>query len=286
LNPDHPPLAPGLYFVATPIGAARDITLRALDILRTADVIAAEDTRSLRKLMEIHGVPLGGRRLIAYHDHSDAAARERLVAAVRDGRSVAYASEAGMPLVADPGFQLGRAVAAAGGVVRVAPGASAPLAALAISGLPSDTFLFAGFLPSAAAARRARLGELAQVPATLIFFESPKRVVAMLADAAEVLGAGREAALCREITKKFEEVLRAPLGDLAARLRDTPVKGEIVVLIGRGSSAKIRESDLEEDLKRALAEMSMRDAADLVAGAHDLPRREVYQLALKLGKGD
>ncbi|TNF61287.1 MAG: 16S rRNA (cytidine(1402)-2'-O)-methyltransferase [Rhodobacteraceae bacterium] len=285
MNPDPQALAPGLYFVATPIGAARDITLRALDILRAADVIAAEDTRSLRKLMEIHGVPLGGRRIVAYHDHSDAAARERLVAAVRDGQSVAYASEAGMPLVADPGFQLGRAVAAAGGSVSVAPGASAPLAALAISGLPSDAFLFAGFLPSAAGARRARLAELAQVPATLIFFESPKRVATMLADAAEVLGAGREAALCREITKKFEQVLRAPLGDLAASLRETPVKGEIVVLIGRGGSAKIRESDVEEDLRTALAEMSMRDAADLVARAHDLPRREVYQLALKLGKG-
>lgn len=284
MNPDTPKLAAGLWFVATPIGSARDITLRALDVLAAADVLVAEDTRSLRKLMEIHGVSLRGRRIVAYHDHSGEAVRERLVAAVRDGQSVAYASEAGMPLVADPGFRLGRAVTAAGGMVTVVPGASAPLAALVLSGLPSDAFFFAGFLPAASAARRARLGELAAVPGTLIFFESPGRVAAMLADAAAVLGPGREAALAREITKKFEEVLRAPLGDLAARLAESPVKGEIVVLIGRADSADINESDVEEDLRQALADMSLRDATDLVARAHGLARRDVYQRALGLTK--
>lgn len=284
MNPDTPKLAAGLWFVATPIGSARDITLRALDVLAAADVLVAEDTRSLRKLMEIHGVSLHGRRIVAYHDHSGEAVRERLVAAVRDGQSVAYASEAGMPLVADPGFRLGRAVTAAGGMVTVVPGASAPLAALVLSGLPSDAFFFSGFLPAASAARRARLGELAAVPGTLIFFESPGRVAAMLADAAAVLGPGREAALAREITKKFEEVLRAPLGDLAARLAETPVKGEIVVLIGRADSAVINESDVDTDLKQALADMSLRDAADLVARAHGLTRRDVYQRALHLTK--
>lgn len=284
MNPDTPKLAPGLWFVATPIGSARDITLRALDVLAAADLLVAEDTRSLRKLMEIHGVSLRGRRIVAYHDHSGDAVRDRLVAAVCDGQSVAYASEAGMPLVADPGFRLGRAVTAAGGMVTVVPGASAPLAALVLSGLPSDAFFFAGFLPAAQAARRARLAEIAAVPGTLIFFESPSRVAAMLSDAAAVLGPGRAAALAREITKKFEEVLRAPLGDLAARLADNPVKGEIVVLIGRADSESVNTSDIEEDLKRALADMSLRDAADLVARAHDLPRRDVYQRALRLAK--
>ena len=145
MNPQITALAPGLYFVATPIGTARDITLRALDILASADVIAAEDTRSLRKLMEIHGIALGDRRIVAYHDHSGPGVRAKLIAAVADGQSVAYASEAGMPLVADPGFQLGRDMTEAGHTVTVAPGPSAPLAALAISGLASDAFFFAGF---------------------------------------------------------------------------------------------------------------------------------------------
>ena len=280
--PHEPKLAPGLYFVATPIGAARDITLRAIDVLRMADVIAAEDTRSLRRLMEIHGIPLAGRRILAYHDHSGAGVRDRLVEAVIAGQSVAYASEAGMPLVSDPGYHLGRAVTAAGGAVTVAPGASAPLAALVLSGLPSDAFFFAGFLPAASAARRTRLAELSAIPGTLIFFESPGRVAAMLADAAEVLGPTRDAALAREITKRFEEVLRAPLGDLAAQLAASPVKGEIVVLIGRGDSGSVKEADVEGDLRRALGEMSVKDAADLVARAHGLPRRDIYQRALRL----
>lgn len=284
MNSHKSTLAPGLYFVATPIGTARDITLRALDILRSAEVIAAEDTRSLRKLMEIHGIALNGRRIVAYHDHSGAAVRERLIAAVADGQSVAYASEAGMPLVADPGFELGRAMAQAGLPVTVAPGASAVLAALAISGLPSDAFFFAGFLPSASSARRARLEALRDIPGTLIFFESPRRVAAMIVEAQVVLGGSRQAAICREITKKFEEVRRGTLDELAAGLEGASLKGEVVVLIARGDSEKISDSDLETDLKAALGSMSMKDAADAVSKAHDLPRRKVYQLALKLGK--
>jgi 16S rRNA (cytidine1402-2'-O)-methyltransferase len=284
LNSHKSTLAPGLYFVATPIGTARDITLRALDILSSAEVIAAEDTRSLRKLMEIHGIALNGRRIVAYHDHSGAAVRERLIAAVADGQSVAYASEAGMPLVADPGFELGRAMAQAGLPVTVAPGASAVLAALAISGLPSDAFFFAGFLPSASSARRARLEALRDIPGTLIFFESPRRVAAMIVEAQVVLGGSRQAAICREITKKFEEVRRGTLDELAAGLEGASLKGEVVVLIARGDSEKISDSDLETDLKAALGSMSMKDAADAVSKAHDLPRRKVYQLALKLGK--
>ncbi len=278
-------LSPGLYFVATPIGTARDITLRALDTLASADVLAAEDTRSLRRLMEIHGVPLNGRKIHAYHDHSGAGPERRLLSELAAGRSVAYASEAGMPLIADPGFELGRAAAQEGFVVSVVPGPSAVPTALALSGLPSDAFFFGGFLPSASGARRRRLQELADVPGTLILFESPKRVAASLGDMALVLGAERPAALCRELTKKFEQVLRAPLSELAETVAANPPRGEIVLVLGRADSEKIREVDLEADLRDALAEHSVRDAADLVAQAHEIPRRKVYQLALKLARG-
>lgn len=277
-------LAPGLYFVATPIGSARDITLRALDVLASADVIAAEDTRSLRRLMEIHGVPLAGRRVLAYHDHSGPGDRARLLAALAEGKSVAYASEAGMPLIADPGHDLGRAAAEAGHLVTCAPGASAVTTALTLAGLPTDAFFFAGFLPNARSARCSRLEALREVPGTLVFYESPKRVAAALADMAKVLGGDRPAALCRELTKKFEEVKRSSLSDLAADLRDKTPKGEMVVLVDRARSAPVNASDLKSDLKRALADHSVRDAADLVAQMHGLPRRKVYQLALDMGK--
>ncbi|MFC3612387.1 16S rRNA (cytidine(1402)-2'-O)-methyltransferase [Lutimaribacter marinistellae] len=277
-------LLPGLHFVATPIGSARDITLRALDVLASAEVIAAEDTRSLRRLMEIHGVPLDGRRIVAYHDHSGQGARTKLLSELADGRSVAYASEAGMPLIADPGYDLARAAAEAGHVVSVAPGASAALAALTLAGLPTDAFFFAGFLPSAASARRTRLEELRQIPGTLVFYESPKRVAASLADMADVLGGDRQAALCRELTKKFEEVRRETLATLSQQIADNPVKGEIVVLVDRARSETVSDSDIDSALREALEEHSVKDAADLVSRAFGLKRRTVYQRALALGK--
>ena len=279
------PLAPGLYFVGTPIGTARDITLRALDVLASADVLAAEDTRSLRHLMDIHGVPLNGRLVISYHDHSSEGSRDRLMAALADGRSVAYASEAGMPLIADPGYALSRAASEAGFRVSCAPGPSAVLTALTLAGLPTDAFFFEGFLPSAKTARRTRLSELREIPGTLVFYESPKRIAQMLADAAETLGPDRPAAMARELTKKFEEIRRGSLADLAASLAESPVKGEIVVLVDRSRSQAVNPADLESDLKEALTTMTVRDAADLVARAHNLPRRQVYQAALKMGKG-
>jgi 16S rRNA (cytidine1402-2'-O)-methyltransferase len=271
--------------VATPIGTARDITLRALDVLASADVIAAEDTRSLRKLMDIHGVPLGDRRILAYHDHSGPGAQARLLAALAEGASVAYASEAGMPLIADPGFELSREAAEAGYMVTAAPGPSAALTALTLGGLPTDAFFFAGFLPSSRSARRARLEALRDVPGTLVFYESPKRVSASLEDMAEVFGPERRAALCREMTKKFEEILRAPLGELRDRFRKDAPRGEIVILVDRGGKEKISESRLETDLIEALRSHSVRDAADLVAQIHDLPRRKLYQMALQLSNG-
>jgi 16S rRNA (cytidine1402-2'-O)-methyltransferase len=271
-----------LYFIATPIGAARDITLRALDILASADVIAAEDTRSLRHLMDIHGVTLGDRPLLAYHDHNGERVRPRILAALEQGKSVVYASEAGTPLVADPGFQLGRAVIAAGHQVISAPGPSAVLAALTVSGLPSDRFLFAGFAPSSGSQRRGWLKDLASVPATLILYESPKRLQALLTDLAAVFGEERQAAICRELTKKFEEVTRGTIAELIAAYEGRAVKGEIVVVIDRAAIRAADPADIDAALREALQCHSVKDAAALVAEALGLPRRQVYQTALKL----
>lgn len=276
-------IVPGLHFVSTPIGAARDITLRALDILAGADVLAAEDTRTLRHLMEIHGISLGTRPLVAYHEHNNDAALPRLLRALAEGKSVAYASEAGTPLISDPGFQLARAAIAEGVAVLAAPGASAVLCALTVSGLPSDRFLFAGFAPATKSARQTFLQDLRDVQATLILYESPKRINQLLDDLVQCLGAGRYAVVCRELTKRFEEVSRGTLGDLAATFADRDVKGEIVVLVDRGAVTRADAATVEQALDQAMSRMTVKDAAAAVAEAYGLPRREVYQMALKRG---
>lgn len=278
--PSNKPLQPGLYFVATPLGNARDITLRALDILGSADLLAAEDTRTLKRLMEIHGVPLAGRRIVAYHDHNGAEARPKLLAALRDGRSVAYASEAGSPLVADPGFVLGREAIAAGFPVFSAPGPAAVIAALTVSGLPSDRFTFVGFPPSAPGARRRFLAGLVDAPGTLILYESPKRIAATLAAASEAFGGDRPAAVCRELTKKFEEVLRGCLSELAHRAVETPPRGEIVLCIGKGENIPDAE-DLEAALREAMKTQRLKDAARDVADRFGVSRRDLYQMGLR-----
>lgn len=282
--PEIRPLARGLHFVSTPIGAARDITLRALDTLASADVLAAEDTRTLRHLMEIHGVPLNGRPLVAYHDHNAGQALPRLLGALAEGKSVAYASEAGTPLVSDPGFELAREAAARGLPVIAAPGPSAVLCALTVSGLPSDRFLFAGFPPSAKAARATFLQELAPVRATLILYESPKRINQLLGDLAQYLGETRQAAVCRELTKRFEEISRGTLADLAAAFAGREVKGEIVVVIDRGAAAVADAETVEKALDRALQDMSVKDAAATVAEAFGMARKDVYRMALQRGR--
>jgi 16S rRNA (cytidine1402-2'-O)-methyltransferase len=280
------PLAPGLYFVATPIGAARDITLRALDVLASADVLAAEDTRTLRHLMEIHGVALGERQVLAYHDHNGDAMRPRLLRALAEGKSVAYASEAGTPLVADPGYQLSRAAIEAGVPVIAAPGPSAVLAALMVAGLPSDRFLFAGFPPSAAGARAKFLAEVTGVKATVVLYESPKRVGRLLGELAQSCG-DRRAVVCRELTKRFEEVTRGSLSELAETFADRAVKGEIVVLIDRAQAVQADAETVEDAVRQALSRLSVKDAAAEVAGRLGLARRDVYQLALKIaGEAD
>ncbi len=283
MNFDLKPISAGLYFIATPIGSARDITLRALDLLAGVDVIVAEDTRTVRKLMDIHGVPLGSRPVVAYHDHSSDVVCARIVTEIAAGRSVAYLSEAGTPLVADPGFELGRAVIAAGLPVTAAPGPSAVLAALTVSGLPSDRFLFVGFLPATQAARQTEIALLRDLPFTLIFYESPKRVGEMLNDLAHILGGDRSGVVCRELTKRFEEVTRGSLETLSAGFAAKAVKGEIVVLVGRAGATEVAETDVRSALEEAMKTMRIKDAATLVAGALGLPRRHVYQIALAMG---
>lgn len=278
-------LAPGLYFVATPIGAARDITLRALDILRDCDMIAAEDTRSLRHLLAIHGIALNGRRVLAYHDHNGAAARPAILAHLDAGKSVAYASEAGTPLVADPGYALGRAAIEAGHVVTTAPGASAVLAALTVSGLPTDRFFFAGFAPSKSGERRRWLGTLAAIDATLILYESPKRIQESLRDICDCLGKDRKIALCRELTKRFEEVIRGDIDSLRAQIADRDVKGEIVLVIDRASTpAAPPQEEVEEALKELLKTLHLKDAAAILADRFGLPKRDIYNRGLALAK--
>lgn len=279
-------LASGLYFVATPIGTARDITLRSLDILASADVIAAEDTRSMRKLMDIHGVPLNGRPLLAYHDHNGEKVRPKLLAYLDDGKSIAYGSEAGTPMIADPGYHLAKQVADSGHMVTSAPGPVAFITALTLSGLPSDRILFEGFLPNTKSQRCSKFAELSDIPATLVFYESPKRIAATLRDAIATLGGDRQGAVARELTKKFEEVRRATLSELLASVEATPPKGEIVLVIDRSRSSSVNQDDIDQQIRNALDKMSVKDAADMVSAATDQPRRKIYQRALAIDKSD
>ncbi len=273
-----------LYLIATPIGTARDITLRALDLLTSADILVAEDTRSLRKLMDIHGVALDGRPIWSYHDHSSEKVRIQITSEISNGKSVVYASEAGTPMIADPGYALVRDVIAIGAEVVSAPGPSAVITALTLSALPTDQFYFGGFLPNSGSRRRAALEDLKTIPATLVLYESPKRIAATLADARDVLGAERPASLCRELTKKFQEIRRDSLTNLTDWAKATTLKGEIVLVIGKAQQSDVNEADLEAALGTALQTMSVRDAANMVAETYEVPRRKVYQQALLIVK--
>lgn len=278
-------LPQGLYLVATPIGAAQDISLRALDVLRRADVIAAEDTRRAQKLMSIHGVPRAGRPLVPYHDRSSEGARGGLLARIAEGRSVVCVSDAGTPLIADPGWKLAREAIDQDLPVIALPGASALLAALCVSGLPTDRFLFAGFPRPKQAGRQAEFAELAALKATLVFYESPRRLAACLADMAAAWGADRPAAVCRELTKLFEETRRGTLGELAAHYAEAGApKGEIVILIGPPLKTETAEADVDAALEEALKTLRVKDAAKDVAARLGLPRRDVYQRALAMNE--
>jgi 16S rRNA (cytidine1402-2'-O)-methyltransferase len=278
---DVPRLDPGLHIVATPIGNLGDMTLRALAALAGADVIACEDTRVTRKLLDRYAITTP---LTPYHEHNAAKARPALLRRLAEGASVALVSDAGTPLVSDPGFKLVRAAQEEGRAVTGLPGPSAVLAALAVAGLPTDQFFFAGFLPPKQAARRTRIAELARVPGTLVLFESGPRVAATLADLAAGLGQ-REAALCRELTKLHEEVRRADLATLAQGCAESELRGEIVLVVGPAAEAtQPSREDAETLLREALARTSLKAAVAEVAALTGLPRRDVYQQALSLTK--
>ncbi|MBE3638038.1 16S rRNA (cytidine(1402)-2'-O)-methyltransferase [Mangrovicoccus algicola] len=282
MNYQHSSLAPGLYLVATPIGHARDITLRALDVLGSADLLAAEDTRTLQKLMQIHGVGREGRALIAYHDHSGGAAAARIAEEIRAGRSVAYASEAGSPLISDPGYRLVAELARQGLPVTVIPGACAAVAALSVAGLATDRFLFLGFPPAKAAARLSWLAAEAHGGATQVIYESPRRVEDLLVALAETHGEDRPVALCRELTKSYETVLRGSVAELLEQVRETPPRGECVLVVAGAAPEGAGAEDMETALVNALERLSMKDAVKEVAESLGMPRKAVYQRALSL----
>ena len=273
-------VAPGLHLVATPIGNLGDISKRALDILRGVDIIACEDRRVTGKLLKAYGIVT---RTKPYHDHNAKTVRPWLIKQIQQGRSVALVSDAGTPLVSDPGYKLVRGVVESDLPVSAVPGPMAGVMALVLSGLPADRFLFAGFLPNRSAARRTVLMELKTVPATLIFYESARRLGGSLADMAAVLGP-RPAVVARELTKLYEQVVRGSLSELLERYADAPPKGEIVVVVGPPDAAtrEVGEQELDEVLGRALAGHSLRDAVAAAADATGLPRRVVYERALEL----
>ncbi len=272
---------PGLYLVATPIGHLGDVTLRALETLAGCDVIACEDTRVTRKLADRYGIATP---LTPYHEHNAAEARPQLLARLARGEAVALVSDAGTPLISDPGYKLVRAAQDAGHAVTAIPGASSVLTALSVAGLPTDRFFFEGFLPAKQAARQKRIAALASIPATLVLFESGPRLAAALADLAAGFGP-RAAAICRELTKLHEEVRR---GDLATLAHDYAAggetRGEIVIVVAPPEEAETANADVDDMLRRALTRVSLKDAVGEVALASGRPRREVYQRALALGK--
>ena len=271
-------LSPGLYVTATPIGNARDITLRALDVLAGCDLIAAEDTRVTSKLLSIHGI---SKPLTAYNDHNGARERPKLLARLKHGARVALVSDAGTPLVSDPGYKLVREALAEGVPVHAIPGASATLTALALAGLPSDRFLFAGFLPSRGGERGTALAELKAVRATLIFFESAQRLAESLAQMAEVLG-DRAVAVTRELTKLHEEVRRGTLRFLAEQYAgEAPPRGEVTILVGPPPDGETDTALVDALLDKALPFMPVRAASELIALALDMPRKAIYERALE-----
>ncbi len=280
------PLSPGLHIVATPIGNLKDVSFRALGTLAAADAVFAEDTRVSRKLLAHYGITTP---LIAYHEHNAAEMRPKILARLQEGQALALISDAGTPLVSDPGYKLVEAVLAEGFTVVPVPGPSAVLAALVAAGLPTDRFFFEGFLPPKSTARRERLSELSSIPATLVFFESPHRLVEMLHDAHEILG-DRSAAVARELTKLYETVRRGTLSALFSEFESASrPKGEIVVLIGApidSVSDEQKGADLDYRLKLHLSHLSVKDAAAVAVEETGLPRRQVYARAVALAKGD
>jgi 16S rRNA (cytidine1402-2'-O)-methyltransferase len=277
-----PKAAPGLYLVATPIGNLGDITLRALETLAGVDIVACEDTRITRRLIERFSITA---TLKQYHEHNAEQARPKILEALARGSSIALVSDAGTPLVSDPGFKLVREVSAAGFPVIALPGPSSVLAALSVAALPTDRFFFEGFLPSKQHARRTRIGELARIDATLVMFESGARVQDSLQDLASIMG-NRDAAICREMTKLHEEVRRATVSDLAAISDTLETRGEFVLVIGppAADAGLMNDNALDDLLRTSLARGSVKDAVAHAVEVSGRPRREIYARALELAK--
>ncbi|QKV19763.1 16S rRNA (cytidine(1402)-2'-O)-methyltransferase [Oricola thermophila] len=279
-----PPLEPGLYVVATPIGNLGDITIRALETLAAADLLACEDTRVTRRLLDRYGIR---RKTVAYHEHNAGAAGPKLVAALAEGRSVALVSDAGTPLVSDPGYRLVSAARAEGIRVIPVPGASATLAALSASGLPSDDFRFVGFLPAKESARRARLAELAREPSTLVAFESPNRLQASLSAIVDVMGPDRPVCVARELTKRFETIRTGTAGELRDRFASETVRGEIVLLVAPAPAGDTEWTPERTDamLRDLLETMPVSKAAREAAAATGQPKSALYARLLELKDG-
>jgi 16S rRNA (cytidine1402-2'-O)-methyltransferase len=278
-----PPVAPGLYLVATPIGNLGDISLRALGVLAAADVVACEDTRVSHRLLEHYGIKAS---LTPYHEHNAAEARPKILARLAAGEIVVLISDAGTPLISDPGYKLAREASAAGHPITAVPGASSVLAALSVACLPTDRFFFEGFLPPKEVGRQKRIAELARIPATLVLFETGPRIAAALADLARELG-NREAAVCRELTKLHEEIRRAPLDSLARDYANgAETRGEFVIVIAPPHEQAPDTQDIDALLRGALKRASVKDAVSEVASATGVSRRDVYQRALELTKDD
>jgi 16S rRNA (cytidine1402-2'-O)-methyltransferase len=277
-----PKPVPGLHLVATPIGNLGDITLRALETLAGVDLIACEDTRITRRLTERYAISA---QLTPYHEHNAASARPKILDRLAQGASVALVSDAGTPLISDPGFKLVREACAAGHAVIAVPGPSSVLTALAVAALPTDRFFFEGFLPAKETARRARLTELSKIDATLVVFESGNRVQDTLRDLADIMG-GRDAAICRELTKLHEDIKRAPVAELARAADALETRGEFVLVIGPPTAdAKIMaEGDLDDLLRSSLQRDSVKDAVAHAVELSGRPRRAVYARALELAK--
>jgi 16S rRNA (cytidine1402-2'-O)-methyltransferase len=276
------PLAAGLYLVSTPIGNLADITLRALSVLARADAIYCEDTRHSRALMAHYAIRAP---LHPYHEHNAEAQRPRVLAELGDGKRIALISDAGTPLVSDPGFKLVREALALGHGVFAIPGPSAVLAALSVAGLATDSFHFAGFLPPRSAARQVRIAGLKALPGTLVLFESPARLAESLADLAELLG-DRPAAVARELTKLHEETVRGSLRELAADFGNrSNLKGEVVILVGPGSADAVDDATIELRLTAALEHMPLREAARAIADALGVPKGRVYDIGLRVKDG-
>ena len=273
----------GLHILATPIGTANDITIRALNILRDADILVAEDTRVLRKLMEIHGINLNGRKILSYHDHNGELQRPKLIALIKEGKVLAYASDAGTPLIADPGFSLTKLAIQNNIRVHAAPGASALLTALCLAGLPTDNFFFGGFLGSKSSQRIKNLQKIQNLDATIVYYESPKRTLSTLKDISKIFGNDRLISVCREMTKKFEEVIRGTVDQVIDEIKSRhSFKGEVVIVLGPPTKKEISDEEIYSALQIALQEYRIKDAATQISEQFGVPKKRSYEMALRI----